>query len=134
MEWWKITFKVRMMKNFIVLLALLVAVQRLAAQMSDGSHASIPAKDAKNHIGQEMVVSGTISEIFVSSQTTNVYLYLDGDIANAKFAAVWPVTNDPPVKVLKNLIMKGEPISVSGKIITEKHVPEIIVSSWAQIN
>jgi hypothetical protein len=36
--------------------------------------------------------------------------------------------------VFENLIAKGEPLSVSGKIITEKHVPEIMVSSWAQIN
>jgi len=35
---------------------------------------------------------------------------------------------------LKELIFKAEPISVSGKIITEKGVPEIIVSYWDQIN
>jgi hypothetical protein len=130
-------FQNKGMKTIIALFFLLVAVQQIAAQMSDGTHASIPAKDAKNHIGEEMVVSGTISEIYVNRQTTNVYLYLDGDIDHAKFAAVWPGTNDPPVKALKNLLLKGdptEPISVSGKIITEKHVPEIIVSSWAQIN
>lgn len=96
--------------------------------------AAITAKDAKNHVGEVVVVSGVISEIFVSSQTTNVYLYLDGDIKNAQFAAVWPGTNDPPIKQLKELIFKAEPISVSGKIITEKGVPEIIVSYWDQIN
>jgi hypothetical protein len=93
-----------------------------------------PAKEAKNHIGEVTSVSGTISEIFVSRQNTNVYLYLDGDIKDAQFVAVWPGTNDPPVKALKNLIFKAEPISVSGKIVTEKGVPEIIVSYWAQIN
>jgi hypothetical protein len=122
------------MKNSIIFLALLLALQQLSAHMSDGTHPSIPAKDAKYHIGEDVVVSGIISEIFVSSQTTNVYLYLDGDIKNAKFAAVWPGTNNPPVKALRALIFNSEPISVRGKIITENHVPEISVKSWSQIN
>jgi hypothetical protein len=122
------------MKRFVFLLIVIAATHHLAAQVSDNGKVSISAKDAKNHIGEDAIVSGTISEIFVSRQTTNVYLYLEGDIEHAKFAAVWPGTNDPPVKVLQNLILKGEPISVNGKIIIEKHVPEIIVSSWAQIN
>jgi len=122
------------MKNIIVFLAFVSALQQLPAQTSDGSSPSISANDAKYHIGKDVVVSGTISEIFVSRQTTNVYLYLDGDMKNAKFAAVWPGTNDPPVKVLKELIIKSPSISVHGKIITENRVPEIIVSSWSQIN
>jgi hypothetical protein len=95
----------------------------------------IQASDAKNHVGENAIVSGTISEIFVSSQTTNVYLYLDGDIKNAQFAAVWPGTNNPPVKELKELIFRAEPtISVSGKIVAEKGIPEIFINSWDQIH
>jgi hypothetical protein len=77
-------------------------------------------------------VSGTVIEIFTSKQSANFYLYLDGDIKNAQLAAVWLGTNNPPIKELKDLI--GMPISVSGKIITDQGVPEIIVNSWTQIN
>lgn len=122
-------------KNIIAIFALLAIVQQLAVQALPVILTSIPAKDAKNHVGEVMAVNGTISEIVISKENKNVYLYLDGDIEHAQFAAVWPGTNDPPSeKVFVNLIAKGEPISVSGKIITEKHVPEIIVSSWSQIN
>ena len=123
------------MKNFIAVFVLLAIVQQLAAQALSAIHTSIPATDAKNHVGEKTLVTGTISEIYINKENKNVYLYLDGDIEHAQFAAVWPGTNDPPsVKVLENLIAKLEPISVSGKIILEKHMPEIIVSSWAQIN
>jgi hypothetical protein len=95
---------------------------------------SIPAKDAINHVGEDAVVRGVISEIYISRQNTNVYLYLDGDIKNAKCAVVWLGTNHPPVKGLEKLIESAGTISVSGKITTEKQVPEIFVNSWAQIN
>jgi hypothetical protein len=95
----------------------------------------IHANEAKNHIGENVIVSGTISEISIINQTTNVYLYLDGDIKNAQFAAVWPGTNNPPIKELKELIFRAEPIiSVRGKIVVEKNLPEIVVNSWDQIN
>jgi hypothetical protein len=109
-------------------------LKQFAVQVPNGAPASISAKDAKNHVGEEAVVSGTILEIFVSRQNTNVYLYLDSDMENAKFAVIWPGTNDPPVKALQKLIFTGDTISVSGRITTEKRVPEIVVSSWAQIN
>jgi len=35
--------------------------------------------------------------------------------------------------LLQNLISNQDPISVSGKIIAEKNLPEIVVSSWSQI-
>jgi hypothetical protein len=106
-----------------------------AKSPTPSDNAFIPAKEAKKHIGENAVVNGTISEIFVSSQPTNVYLYLDGDIQHAQFTAVWPGTNDPPIKALKELIFKAEPtISVSGKITTDQGVPEIIVNSWDQIH
>jgi hypothetical protein len=95
---------------------------------------SIPANEAKHHIGEDSVVSGKLSEIFVSKQNNNVYLYLDGSTKNAQFVAVWLGNNEPPTKTLQNLIFSSEPIYISGKIITENNVPEIIVSSWAQIN
>ena len=89
------------MKKLFVILTIVAAGQYLVAQVPSGSSVSIPAKDAKNHVGEDATVSGRISEIFVSSQTTNVYLYLDGDIKNAKFAVVFYGTNNPPVKDLR---------------------------------
>jgi hypothetical protein len=101
---------------------------------SSGDSVAISENEAKYHIGEDAVISGTVLGLAVSSQTTNVYLYFDSDIFHPTFAAIWPGTNDPPVKLLKDLILKNQTISVSGKIITESNVPEIIVSSWAQIN
>jgi hypothetical protein len=96
------------------------------------SNRIIPAKEARKYIGENTIIGGTVIEIETDKSSTNVYLYLDGGIQNAQFAAVWPGTNDPPIKRLKNLI--ATPISVSGKIIADQGVPEIIVNSWAQIN
>jgi hypothetical protein len=101
-------------------------------QSSSSSTTIIPAKDAKNHIGENAVVSGTVEEIFISKQNASFYLYLDGDIKNAQLTAVWLGTNNPPIEKLKDLI--AMPISVSGKIITDQGVPEVIVNSWTQIN
>jgi hypothetical protein len=101
---------------------------------SSGDGAAISENEAKNHIGEDAIVSGTVLGLQVNNQTTNVYLYFDSDIFHPTFAAVWPGSNDPPVKLLKDLILKNQTISVSGKIITESNVPEIIISSWAQIN
>jgi hypothetical protein len=127
-----------MKKIFFVLLLTGFATWKINADDSvvyQNGSAKIQAKDAKKHIGENAIVSGTISEIFISSQTTNVYLYLDGDIKNAQFAAVWPGTNNPPIKELKELIFRTEPtIFVSGKIVTEKNAPEIVVNSWGQIH
>jgi hypothetical protein len=101
---------------------------------SSGDNSAISENEAKNHIGEDAVVRGTVSGMEISNQETNVYLYFDSDIMHPKFAAVWPGSNDPPVKLLKDLILKNQTISVSGKIVTESNVPEIIVSSWSQIN
>lgn len=95
---------------------------------------AISENEAKSHIGEDVVVSGTVLGLTIDSNSTNVYLYFDSDIFHPKFAAVWPGSNDPPVKLLRDLILKNETIAVSGKMITESNVPEIIVSSWAQIN
>ena len=121
------------MKNLFILLVFILTVQWLPAQLTDDTSVSIAAENAKNHVGESVFVTGTISVIIVSRQTTNVYLYLDGNLKNAIFAAVWPGTNDPPVKLLQNLISNQDPFSVSGKIIAEKNLPEIVVSSWSQI-
>lgn len=81
-----------------------------------------------------MTVHGTVLGFFASKETTNVYLYFDSDIFHPKFEVVWPGTNDPPESALEHLIHHVETISVSGKVTTEKNVPEIVVTSWAQIN
>jgi hypothetical protein len=132
------------MKNFLIFAFILTltcfAVLKIYANYLEevtfqNEPVKIQASAAKKYIGENAIVSGTISEVFVSSQTTNVYLYLDGDIKHAQFAAVWLGTNNPPIKALEELIFRAEPtVSVSGKIITEKNLPEIIVNSWDQIN
>jgi hypothetical protein len=117
----------------VLLAILLLFLSTLAPRLSDGTRVFITAEDAQNHIKEHAVVRGTISEMFVSRGTTNVYLYLDADFQRARFAAVWPGTNDPPVKALQALIFNQDSICVSGTLVSEKHVPEIVVSSWSQI-
>jgi hypothetical protein len=95
---------------------------------------AISEYEAKDHVGEDAVVSGTVLGLYIDSKNTNVYMYFDSDIFHPKFTAVWPGSNNPPVKVLEGFISKAETIAVSGKIITEKNVPEIVVGSWAQIN
>ena len=116
---------------------ILVVVMLFTACRKDvttaGDVASISESEAKNHVGEKVVVSGKVSGYFASSQTTNVYLYFNSDIFHPKFAVVWPGTNDPPIEELKSLMLHAETIFVCGKVIMETNVPEIIVSSWDQI-
>jgi hypothetical protein len=130
---WPVAVVVLAVSMAVLLAILLLFHSTLASRLSEGARDFIAAEDAQDHINEHAVVRGTISEIFVSRQTTNVYLYLDGDIQHARFAAVWPGTNDPPVKALQKLIFNQDPIYVSGTLVSEKHVPEIVVSSWSQI-
>lgn len=109
-----------------------VETQRREASGSSGI--TISEDEAKDHIGENVTVNGTVAGFFTSKQTTNVYLYFDSDIFHPKFAVVWPGSNDPPESALEELIRHAETISVSGRVITEKNVPEIVVTSWAQIN
>lgn len=102
-----------------------------SANISSDSIA-ITAKEAKNYIGLDSIVTGTISEVFISRQSTNVYMYLDGDMKNAQFAAVWSGTNDPPLTRLEGLIART--VSIKGKITSERGLPVIIVNSWDQIH
>ena len=100
---------------------------------NSGAAAILSGNEAKDHVGETVRVSGTVSGFQVSRQTTNVYLYFDNDIFHAKFAVVWPGTQHPPIDELKSLILRAANISVSGTVILETNVPEIIVHSWDQI-
>jgi hypothetical protein len=65
--------------------------------------------------------------------TTNVYLYFDPNMNHPTFAVLWPGTDNPPVLSLKSLILNAKTISVSGRIVLESNVPEIIIDSHTQI-
>jgi hypothetical protein len=94
----------------------------------------ISENEAKNHIGQYVVVSGMVTGFYANRQTTNVYLYFDSDdIAHPKFAVLWSGTNNPPVTALKSLILNAKTVSVSGRIILESNMPEIKINSQTQI-
>jgi hypothetical protein len=60
-------------------------------------------------------------------------LYLDPNTDHPTFAILWPGTNNPPVLSLKSLILNAKTISVSGQIVLESNVPEIIIDSHDQI-
>jgi hypothetical protein len=89
--------------------------------------------EAKHHVGQYVVVTGMVQGYYGNRDTTNVYLYFDPDINHPTLAILWPGTNNPPVLSLKSLILNAKTISVSGKIVLESNVPEIIIDSHDQI-
>jgi DNA/RNA endonuclease YhcR with UshA esterase domain len=117
---WK-TFAVGIVAGLILCLGLFFALT------SHSKHISTDV--AKNHIGESMIVVGTVSEVHVTRKGT-VLLDMDGNFPNEQFTAVWFAPN-APTAALQNF--SGKTISVKGTIQAYQGRPEIILTSLSQI-
>jgi len=90
----------------------------------------ISPSEAKNHIGEFAIVSGTVSEVHVTRKGT-VLLDMDGNFPNEQFTAVWLAPN-APAAALQNF--SGKSISVKGAVQAYQGRPEIILTSMNQIS
>jgi hypothetical protein len=118
---WK-TLAVGIVAGLILCLGLFFALTSHTKHISTG--------DAKNHIGESIVVAGTVSEIHVTRKGT-VLIDMDGSFPTEQFTAVW-LAPGAPVAQLQNF--DGKTISVKGTIQEYRGRPEIILTSMSQIS
>jgi hypothetical protein len=95
-----------------------------------GKIEEIDERQVGQHIGQEVIVRGTVTE--VARDNDEVFICFGGRYPNQPFkgfiAAGSPIGRD---KTLDSLV--GKKIAISGKITKYNGKPEIVISSLTQI-
>jgi DNA/RNA endonuclease YhcR with UshA esterase domain len=94
------------------------------------SQNKIPASEAKNHIGENAIVKGTITEVYHSRGGT-CFLDIEGHYPNNLFSAVIFKSDSGKFKGIDSF--EGKAVEVKGKIKEYKDKPEIILKSLNQI-
>src|SRR5438552_12830478 len=89
----------------------------------------IKAAEAKDHIGTNAVVSGTIADVYKGRSTIN--LNFDQPYPKQTFTAVIFAANTNQFPEIEKL--KGKRVEVSGKIVTYQERPQIVVTSTNQL-
>jgi len=93
-----------------------------------------PVSEAAKHVGESGIVTGTVSQVYVS-KSGNVFLNFDGSYPNQVFSAT--IFKDHVSQFpggAKDLqAMEGKEVTITGKIKEYKGKPEIIVSEPSQI-
>ncbi len=93
------------------------------------SQDTVSSKDAKNFVGQEVIVTGPVASVFVSNKGT-VLINFDEVHPNATFVGV--IKNAASGIDYSN-IKKGVKLTISGKIEEYNGKPEIIIKDQSQI-
>lgn len=92
---------------------------------------TIPDTDAINHIGQDVIVRGTVTKVF-RSKNGNVFLDFGGSYPDVTFV-VW-IPGDAPEAADPGLPdLEGKEVKISGTVQLYKGKPEIKVSTKDQI-
>jgi DNA/RNA endonuclease YhcR with UshA esterase domain len=92
---------------------------------------TIPDTDAIKHIGQEVIVQGTVSKVF-RSKNGNIFLDFGGSYPDVTFV-VWIPDNAPEAADPGLADLEGKKVKISGTIRLYKGKPEIKVSTKEQI-
>lgn len=100
-----------------------------ASSESKNSPLKIEATKAKEHIGSEAVVSGTISEVNVGERI--VRLNFEQPYPKNPFTAVIFPANTNKFPDIEKL--KGKNVEVSGKIAAYREHPQIILTNTNQL-
>ena len=123
------------MKRFAVALLFLSLVCSNAqeAKSNGGSATNAPIKieaaKAKEHIGAQAVVSGTVAEVNVGERI--VRLNFEQPYPKNPFTAViFPANTNQFAEVEK---LKGKNVEVSGKIAAYRERPQIVLTSSNQV-
>ena len=113
-----------------VLLALSAnRVSAQATQTNTNSTVKIKASEAKENVGKEAVVVGTVAE--VNKAPNLVRLNLDKSYPNQPFTAVIFSRNTNAFGDLE--MLKGKKVEISGKISEFRGRPQIILTSTNQL-
>ncbi len=95
----------------------------------EGNATRIAAAEAKDHVGQSVIVTGRVSQVSVREKT--VYLNLDKIYPLAPFTAVVfarALDQFPNLRALE-----GKRVEVSGKVIQFQDRPEIVLANKRQL-
>jgi DNA/RNA endonuclease YhcR with UshA esterase domain len=98
--------------------------------------APLAAKEAREHVGEEVVVEGWVSQVVVSRKT-NVFLNFERPFPGNEFAAVILVKSGGAallaegVQEWKNL--RGKKVAVSGRVQLYKGRAQIVLIDRAQL-
>jgi DNA/RNA endonuclease YhcR with UshA esterase domain len=122
----------------VIALAILLGFSALVLRAEEGKTnapaksaepVKIKAEEAKKHIGEEAVVSGTVAE--VNRAASLVRLNFEKPYPNNVFAAVIFNRNTNAFPEVDKL--KGKSVEVSGKVADYHGRPEIVVNSANQV-
>jgi DNA/RNA endonuclease YhcR with UshA esterase domain len=123
------------MKKVVLLLSLAVLLSAGAQESKSDSAAKtnapikISATAAKDHLGAQAVVKGTISEVNVGERI--VRLNFEQPYPKNPFTAViFPANTNKFPEVEK---LKGKIVEVSGKIAAYRERPQIVLTSTNQV-
>ena len=118
------------MKNIVAsFLLLLLGSSVFARESQTNSPVKIPAAEAKKHLGEEAIVTGTVAE--VNKAPNLVRLNLDKSYPNQPFTAVIFSRNTNAFGDLE--MLKGKKVEISGKISEFRGRPQIILTSTNQL-
>lgn len=105
----------------------LLAATALLLFATDLIASEIPAAEAKNHIGEQVTIRGTVTEVKVVTKA--IFLDIDGKYPNQAFSVVsFTMTDAAALKAFR-----GQTIAVTGIVVLYKGRPEILLHSIDQI-
>ena len=112
------------------MLVLILALLSLAAPVADGPPTITPAEAAK-HVGELVIVQGTVDQVSVSARSETTFLNFGGKYPNNAFVAVIFKANKerfPNVKACE-----GKVVQVRGVVQLYRGKPEIILNDPVQL-
>ena len=92
------------------------------------SQISITTKEAKDHFGDSVYITGKVSEIFTSNKG-NIFISFDDKYPSHTFSVVIFKRNNIDISGIK----EGSLLTVCGTIISFNDKPEIILNTQEQI-
>ena len=121
------------MKKCLPLTALVLLGFSANAQETKTNHSnlviSIPAAEAKEHIGEQAAVKGTIAEVNQTERITR--LNFDQPYPKQSFTAV--IFSDKTNLFTDLDKLKGKPAEVRGKIVAYRDRPQIVLTTTNQL-
>ena len=96
--------------------------------------ATLPAGEAKNHMGETATVCGTVASVFFAagSRGTPTFVNLDKPYPNQVFTIL--IWGDDLPKFKENpMNWEGRKVCATGTIATYKGLPEIVAKAQGQI-
>jgi len=110
------------MKKITLIIFMLIAVTSLYSQTA------ITSKEAKDHIGETLTVTGKVNDVFTSNKGRTL-INFDDKYPNQSFTVVINGESNIDFSAIK----AGSVLTVNGLIESYKDKPEIVIKSQDQI-